>query len=68
MSLVDKLRALRNLPDDTDLLVILGKSPECRVMVSARDITIGDETISLADARRAMADNPPARQVVIGDL
>jgi len=68
MSLADKLRAMRDEPADRDLLEYFGIVPGDPFQITAKSLTVGDETLSLEEARRAMNGEPPPRRVVIGDL
>ena len=72
MSLLGKLRDAATLPPDTDLLAYLGWKPGDHFAVGRDGVTVGGETVPLADARAAL--NPPIptaeprRSVAIGDL
>ena len=80
MSLLDKLRTLRNLPDDTDLLVALGIEPGTPFGFAGESVRFGDESVSHQEAREAVGPSwstrgrfeyspaEPVRTVTIGDL
>jgi hypothetical protein len=68
MNLLDKIRAMQNEPDDRDLLEFFGIAGG-DLKITAETLTVGTETVSLADARRALHEHePPGRTVAIGDL
>jgi hypothetical protein len=74
MSLIDKLRDMQAESPDRDLLEYFGIEPGAPFAVTKDGLTVGDETISLADARLALTGGPipqspaPRRTVAIGDL
>jgi hypothetical protein len=79
VTLYERLRALAAAPAGADLAELLGVEPG-EVRFAGDGLTVGGETVSLADCRRALAAGdppkgdrllgPPAggRRVEIGDL
>jgi hypothetical protein len=72
MALLDKLHAMADADPDTDLLKFFGVGPG-EFHWDGKSVTVGDETVSTAEARAALAGpvrqtSCPARTVVIGDL
>lgn len=74
MNLIDKLRAAATLPPETDMPTVLGRKTGERFVIDKDGLTLGNETVSLADVRLALAGGPipttpePRRAVAIGDL
>ena len=58
MNLMDKLRGLKDLPDDTDLLVALGIRSGDPIRITGRMVTVGNETVATAAARVALRGDP----------
>ena len=68
MSLLDKIAAMQNEPDNRDLLEYFGVVGSEFVIADGM-VTVGPETVSLEDACRALyRPTEPVRTVVIGDL
>ena len=73
MNLLDKLRALSEQPDDTDLAAYLGLKPGDRFALTRDSLTVGGETVPMLAVRSAVgipepAQAEPRRIVTIGDL
>lgn len=70
MTLLDQIARMRYEPDDRDLLEFFGIKPGDPLQITGDGVTVGTETVSLADARRALLGppSPPARTVEIADL
>ena len=69
MALIDKLRAMRDADPQTDLLEFFGLSSGSQLHWDEKILTVGDETIPTAEAKRIIrGDSPHARTVTIGDL
>jgi hypothetical protein len=69
MTLADQLAAIAAAPDGADLAELLGVGPGA-LSIGPDGLTVGGETVSLAEARRALAGGPAEarRTVTIGDL
>lgn len=74
MALLDKLRDAAAAAPDTDLLTFFGIGPGDPLRWDKDTLTVGGETVPMAEARRALAGPPvpqtpvPRRTVTIGDL
>lgn len=69
MTLLDRLAALADAAPDTDLAAALGVGPG-GLRVGRDGLTVGAETVSLDDCRRALAGGPrpAAGRIRIEDL
>lgn len=74
MSLVDKIRALRDAPADGDLVEFFGLRPGDRLYWSDSELTVGTDTLPMAEVLAVLRGRPipqtpqPRRTVAIGDL
>lgn len=72
MTLLDRLRSAADQSPDMDLLAFLGHRPGDPFRLTKDGLTIGGETVPIADARLALnggsIPQPPARRIIIGDL
>lgn len=74
MALLDKLRSMAAADPNANLLEFLGVGKGGRFQIDAKTMTVGDETVTLAEAKLAIQGGPivmtPAarRTVEIADL
>lgn len=69
MGLLDELRNIRHADADRNFLELLGLPPGTRLVWDKDTLTIGDETVQLEDARRALTgDSSPGNRIRIEDL
>ena len=73
MALIEKLRTVRQMPDDTDLLAFFGLTPADTFGWDNEALRVGVESVPMNEAREALGLRPlpapvPTRTVLIEDL
>lgn len=67
MSLLDKLHELRYADPDTDLLEFFGVSGS-KLSWNHETLTVGDESLPIAEVRQLLETNEASRSIRIDDL